>query len=457
MSYQQKDTRTEYLLKELCPFGGKLNQKNRWLKLAGIIPWEELEGIYKKYFSHLGRPGKDSRLINGLQIIKHTEGLSDEKLIGELEENVYMQYFCGYETFLEEADIDSSSLSKLRKRLGEKYFDKFDREILGVLKKHSIINSKCQMIDATVFPANITHPIDAGLIEKVRLWCIKNIRVLKRVGNIKEKLRTKRDRARKLFISFQKKRRKTKKEIRRAIKKMLRYVGRNLEQIEFLLVEIKKRGREIPKKIKEKLEIALEIYRQQMEMIREKTHRVAHRIVSFHMPHIRPIKRGKSGGKETEFGPKCVLSYVDGYAFLDELEFEAFNEGKEFKRSITKHEERFGEKPEEAIVDGIYANRENRNYVREEGIKATFKPVGRKSKATEKIKNWQREKNRERNQVEGIIGHGKTHFNLERIMYRIKGGEKIWVQMGLAAMNLSTLLKNIAKQPRVVPLSGIKA
>jgi hypothetical protein len=54
----------------LLPFGGKLNVENRWIKMHDLIPWIELEGIYRKYFSNSGRPGKDSQLINGLLIIK---------------------------------------------------------------------------------------------------------------------------------------------------------------------------------------------------------------------------------------------------------------------------------------------------------------------------------------------------------------------------------------------------
>ena len=28
------------------PFGGKLNPENRWVKLASIIPWDEIQTVY---------------------------------------------------------------------------------------------------------------------------------------------------------------------------------------------------------------------------------------------------------------------------------------------------------------------------------------------------------------------------------------------------------------------------
>lgn len=40
--YRSKDRRTRSLFPELFPFGGKLDENNRWLRIAELIPWEEL-------------------------------------------------------------------------------------------------------------------------------------------------------------------------------------------------------------------------------------------------------------------------------------------------------------------------------------------------------------------------------------------------------------------------------
>jgi hypothetical protein len=47
--YQSKDRKTSYLFPELFPFGGRLNEQNRWLRIAELIPWEELEDEYRQY------------------------------------------------------------------------------------------------------------------------------------------------------------------------------------------------------------------------------------------------------------------------------------------------------------------------------------------------------------------------------------------------------------------------
>lgn len=55
--YQPQDRTTWPLLHELFPFGGKLNKRNRWLQIANLIPWQDLEDKYRKAFSNILRPG----------------------------------------------------------------------------------------------------------------------------------------------------------------------------------------------------------------------------------------------------------------------------------------------------------------------------------------------------------------------------------------------------------------
>lgn len=442
MSYKSKDRKTGNLFAELLPFGGKLNPNNRWMKLHDLVPWKELENIYKKYFSHLGRPGKDSQLINGLLIVKHKMVLSDEEVVRQFLENLYIQYFCGYDQFVKEGEIESSTLTRMRKRLGAEYFKKFEDEILEVLKDRKIIKDKEQMIDATVFPSDITYPTDTGVIEKARRWVVKTIKLIIKITGLKEKVRTYCRKAKATYLKFQKKRKRKQKEIYRVNKKMLQYLSRNIGQLTGVL-ERADISVDIPiEKVKEQLEIARKIYRQQMEMLKAKTHSVKDRIVSFHRPHIRPIVRGKSG-KETEFGPKAVLSYVDGFAFLDKISFDAFNESTVLDKDIFLHKDRFGKLPEVVITDNIYGTRENRRMLGEQKIRASLMPLGRRQKEKVGDIKWIKKKQRERNRIEGIIGNGKNNYGLGRILYKIAGGEEIWVRLGLSAMNLSTALARI--------------
>ena len=53
---------------------------------------------------------------------------------------------------------------------------------------------------------------------------------------------------------------------------------------------------------------------------------VDHRIVSIHQPHVRPIERGKTNDY-VEFGAKITVIIINDLVFLEDLSWEAFNEG----------------------------------------------------------------------------------------------------------------------------------
>ncbi len=54
------------------PFNTDLNPENRWVKLASLIPLDELANIYsKKLQSNSGRKSVDIRVVIAALIIKH--------------------------------------------------------------------------------------------------------------------------------------------------------------------------------------------------------------------------------------------------------------------------------------------------------------------------------------------------------------------------------------------------
>ena len=171
--YKSKDRKTIPLFPELFPFGGKLDERNRWLRIAELIPWEELEDEYRKHFSDVGRPAKDAQLIIGLLLLKHMTGQSDEGLVAEVLENPYKQAFCGFRSFITEDVLDSSTLTKMRERLGLTFFKELERETYKVLIDRKIIKAKGMLVDATVLPEDIKYPTDVGLLNDVREWLVK--------------------------------------------------------------------------------------------------------------------------------------------------------------------------------------------------------------------------------------------------------------------------------------------
>ena len=433
--YRRKDRKTRPLFPELFPFGGKLNENNRWLRIAELIPWEELEDEYAKHFSDVGRPGTDSQLVIGLLLLKHMTGLSDEGIVQDVLENPYMQAFLGFEKFVTEEILDPSTLTKMRERLGLEFFKQLENKTYKLLIDRKIIKAKGMLVDATVFPEKIKYPNDVGLLNDVREWLVRNI---KRIGkSIGKKYRTRPREARKEYLNFSKKKTKTKKTINKAKKKMLQYVRRNIKQLKDAIEQVKATGWQVKKHIIEQLKTAEKIYRQQHKMYAQKTNRVEERIVSFTRPYVRPIKRGKQG-KKTEFGGKGALVHVGGFLFLDYFEHRAFAEEELLVDHLAGYMDRFGKLPAYVSMDAKYGTQVNREQMEELEIRASFKRRGRKPKTVDAQDRWFKRKQRERNRVEGSFGNGKEHYGLDRIRYSIKDGSEIWVRAGILAMNLKT-------------------
>ena len=78
------------------------------------------------------------------------------------------------------------------------------------------------------------------------------------------------------------------------------------------------------------------LYSQQKEMYRDRKHQVAGRIVSIHQPWIRPIVRGKTNAP-VEFGAKVAISMVDGYAQIDKLDWNPFNESTTLMETVERY------------------------------------------------------------------------------------------------------------------------
>ena len=66
--------------------------------LSQKIDWDFIEKELSPLYSKRGRPAHPIRLMPGLLILKSLRNLSDEVLVDEQwEENMYYQYFCGFE------------------------------------------------------------------------------------------------------------------------------------------------------------------------------------------------------------------------------------------------------------------------------------------------------------------------------------------------------------------------
>ena len=412
------------------PFSRSLDPSNRWVLLAGRIPWDALSNIYLKSFPQksTGRPALGPRVVIGSIIIKHICNLDDRETVAQISENMYMQYFLGYSSFSNEEPFEASLFVEFPKRLGKEELIKINELIVRLNtqnQKKDVSNNGGDkndsedppthggnmMVDATACPQDITYPTDLGVLNDCREKSEELMDIVLAHSTLKCKPRNYREKARRDYLRTAQKKNKSRKEIRIALGKQLRYLKRNLSIIELLLDNC---GRIPFSRSQYKYWLVIQhAHAQQLHMYQTRVHSVDDRIVSIHQPHVRPIVRGKSTAK-VEFGAKVNVSLVNGFAFLDDLEWDAYNEGTRLRASVEKYRKRFGYYPQRVLADKIYRNRENRNYLKVLGIRLIAKPLGRPSA--------QASQNRvgpgERNPIEGKFGQGKTAYGLNRIMAR---------------------------------------
>ena len=176
------------------PFESTLDNNNRWVKLAALIPWDELATAYYSSFHHShGRPAKEARLVIGAVIIKHKLCLSDEETIEQIRENLYYQYFVGLKMFQTKAIFAPSLFVEIRKRMGEHVFKAFEQSIINAVSAEQAKKSDDDsddsgtgdsagenettdevthkgklIVDATVAEQAIRFPTDLGLLNEAR-------------------------------------------------------------------------------------------------------------------------------------------------------------------------------------------------------------------------------------------------------------------------------------------------
>ena len=89
-----------------------INKAHPLVQLAKSISWNNLEeNLSEKYTKKMGAPGKEIRLMVGLQYLKYMYNESDEMIVRKFVENPYYQYFCGNEYFEHSPPINPSSMT----------------------------------------------------------------------------------------------------------------------------------------------------------------------------------------------------------------------------------------------------------------------------------------------------------------------------------------------------------
>lgn len=392
-----------------------LSQKHPLFILAKEFNWTVFEKEFGKLYSEKGRPGLPMRLMVALHYLKYTYNFSDEGAIEQFLENPYWQYFCGFEFFQHEFPCDPSSLTRWRKRIGEKKFEIFLKETIELgLKKEIINESEFNKVnaDTTVQEKAITYPTDSKLNFKM----IRHLVKLAKENGIELRQSYKR----KSKIAFVAQSRYARaghfKKSKREAKKLRIYMGRIKRDIERKIINPNEKAETL-------LEKANLLFNQKKDD--------KNKLYSIHAPEVECIQKGKVH-KKFEFG--CKVSFVTTSKNNWVVSASALHgnpyDGHTLKNSIEQMKRVCSATPKDIYLDRGYKG----NLSLDEKIQIHI--VGSKKKVTPWQKMWMKR----RNAIEPIFSHAKHYHRMDRNHLLGKDGDKINAILSAVGCNFRKLI-----------------
>jgi len=457
------------LLEDARVFGGvKLDPNNEWVKLGAMIPWDKFEEEYGATFTGegTGHVAKSARMALGTLLIKERYQFSDVDIVKEVQMNPYLQHFIGMRSFKHKAPYDASTITLFRKRVTPEMLAKLNDSIIGLNRRAEERegppedkppgedspenrdppadeqNKGTLILDATCAPQAIRYPTDVSLLNEARELLEKMVTAGKKAGGWKEKPRTYCRTARKDYLRYARNRKPSLKQLRKVLKQQLGYVCRDIGYLRELL---KRNPQALPERMLEQLETITMLFEQQREMYQNKTHRVENRIVSIHQPWVRPIVRGKANAA-VEFGAKIEVALVGGYARVEDLRWDAFNEGGTLQDSVERFKEATGHYPERILADKLFRTRDNLQYCKDHGIHLNGPRLGRPPKDIaiyREQRQQEREESSERNAIECNFGVGKRRYSLGHITMKLQHTSEVAIHLVFLSMNLQKRLRSL--------------
>lgn len=406
-----------------------VDEKHPLMLIGKELNWDELIDIVgKKYSGKTGRNSKSLRMMIALEIAKPVLRESDRDLVRRLETDIALKLFCGF-TNVHHDVPDASSLTKFRKKL--------DSETLRLLEDASIRKfirklprkrrHQC-ITDSTCIPANITFPIDGKLLLAAYRKMVGALENIRRTGKAVI-IRGKRT-VQKAAAGFRKKKRHTIEEVK-AFNQLLVDEGKKLRAL------LKKTMANTTAEVSEKLlQTIATVLSQQGEMLRKNIRSCKDRIVSLHAPMIRPIPRGKEGGRKTEFGKKITCTVIAGKLMrMDRIDDNPFSDTEMVRDTISTHERCFGKQPGEINTDRGGHTPEIHALLKEQNITDGVQWKGaRPKKAPTPPDSAIKRMRRQRSVVEGKFGTLKTRYGCNRNPYKHEHAH-VKISFALLAMN----------------------
>jgi transposase, IS5 family len=397
-----------------------INLRHPLCRLAELMPWNELnERFGSLYTEKEGRPGIATRLMAGLQYLKHTYNLSDEAVVERWVENPYWQHFCGAEYFQHEFPIDPSQLTRYRKRIGAEGCEFLLKATIGIgLSSGAVQPQHLERVtvDTTVMEKAVSPPTDSALYHKARRALVKAAKQL----NIELRQSYTRKSKQALRKAHGYMHARQMKRARREIKRVKVYLGRVARDLKRKLAD---HSVFVPDEVTVLLAKADRLLSQQRDS--------KHKLYAVHAPEVECIAKGKVA-KKYEFGVKVSVAVTNQSNFVVGMSALPGNpyDGHTLSDVLTQIEALTGSQPQRCYADQGYRGH---GVTDTEVILAHHKP----STPT------QRRELKRRNAIEPVIGHMKSDGRLGRNFLKGALGDAMNAALCGAGHNLRIILRKL--------------
>lgn len=338
---------------------------------------------------------------------------------------------------------DATTLIKARKRYGEETIRQLNQTLVQKLKEEKILKHRKLRTDTTVMEADIHHPTDASLLQDGVTVITRIVRKIQQtVSHAAEGFQDRTREVKEHLFSMTKvlrrRCRESWEEVDRITQKVIEVTEAVCSQARKVLEKAKDKAKPHQRRLREAIERTGRPLDQAKQVV-SGNRVIPDRMVSFHDPDARPIKKGKLA-KTTEFGYKVRIDETES-GFITGYEVYQGNPSDEelLLSAVENHRALFGSLPHAVAADRGFASKENEDRLAKMGIRHVSIPKrGKKGKKRTEYERqpWFQNLQRFRAGREAKISLLKRKYGLARSRFRGHAGSTAWAGMGIMAHNL---------------------
>ena len=399
-----------------------IDPRHELVKLTALIDWEVFEREWAGFFpSATGRPATPPRLVAGLLYLQHAYRLSDEAIVARWVENPYYQHFTGETFFQHKLPIDSSSLTRWRKRIGEEGVEWLLTQTIEAGRKSGTIDEgsvKRVAVDTTVMEKTIAYPTDARLYERARTHLV----VLAQEAGVELRQTYARLAPRLALQVGRYAHAKQFRRMRKALKRLKGYTGRVMRDLRRHLGDLPAGA--LRERVLDKLALVSHLLHQ--------APKGGDKIYALHEPEVDCISKGKARVRY-EFGCKVSIAATLDEGFVVGVRSFPGNpyDGHTLTPTLEQVKILTDQRPDLAVVDrGYRGHGEDKTRVLISGTRRGLTP--------KLIADLRR-----RSAIEAEIGHMKTDGRLSRCPLKGTLGDALFVVLCGCGHNIRKILAHL--------------